>query len=56
MSARSKPLKIEMAVEGVAPTKAVSFDKPVVKTAVRMIDPENVEELVRLLHEEAKAI
>ena len=56
MSARSKPLKIEVAIEGTPPTRPVSFDKPAMKTAVRMIDPENVEELVRLLHEEAKAI
>ena len=56
MSARSKPLKIEAAIEGTPATRSVSFDKPAVKTAVRMIDPENVEELVRLLHEEAKAI
>jgi len=56
MSARSKPLSVEEAIGGDAPTKAVSFEKPAAKAAVKMVDADNVEELVRLLNEEAKAI
>lgn len=56
MQARSKPLNVKEAVD--APVKATinSFEKPAPKGEVKMIDPENVEELVRLLHDEAKAI
>ena len=32
------------------------FELPVEKGAVTLIDPENMDELVRLLHEEAKVI
>ena len=56
MMAKRKPLEI------IAPTEVSSrehFEKyalPEAKTGVKMIDPENMEELVRLLHEEAKVI
>ena len=56
MGARSKPLK---AVEPVAAenlTTVAGFELPPAKAGVKLVDPENVEELVRLLHEEAKAI
>jgi len=56
MSARTKPLEVTPATEGEGPTKPVSFEKPAGKAAVKMVDAENVDELVRLLHEEAKAI
>jgi electron transfer flavoprotein beta subunit len=56
MGARSKPLK---AVEPVAAdqlTSVASFDLPPAKASVKLVSPEHPEELVRLLHEEAKAI
>lgn len=56
MSARTKPLAVEAAAEGTGGTKSVSFEKPAPKSAVTMVDAENVQELVKLLHEEAKAI
>lgn len=56
MAARSKPLKVvpPVAVEG---TSAHSgFRLPSAKGQVKMIDPANLDELVRLLKEEAKVI
>jgi electron transfer flavoprotein beta subunit len=55
MAARTKPLK---AVEPVATdtlTSITSFGIPPAKAGVKLVDAENVDELVRLLHEEAKA-
>ncbi len=56
MMAKRKPLKAidPVAFEDAAVT--VSFDLPPEKSAVKLIEPDNMEELVRLLHEEAKVI
>lgn len=56
MAARTKPLKVvePEAVETL--TSVVSYDLPPAKAGVKLVSPDNVEELVRLLHEEAKAI
>jgi electron transfer flavoprotein beta subunit len=56
MGARSKPLKVVEAVAGESYTEIVSFELPPAKKGVKMISAENPEELVRLLHEEAKVI
>lgn len=56
MSARTKPLQVLEPVNSDAPTSSVHFDNPPPKAAVKLIDPSNVEELVNLLHNEAKAI
>ena len=56
MTARTKPLQVIEAGEASAKTTALSFEKPAAKAAVKMIDANNVEELVELLHNEAKAI
>lgn len=56
MAARTKPLK---AVEPAAIdtlTEIVSFALPPAKAGVKLVPAENPEELVRLLHEEAKII
>ena len=56
MKSKSKPLSI------VAPhpfedlSVVTKFDLPTAKAGVKMVNPENMEELVRLLHEEAKVI
>jgi electron transfer flavoprotein beta subunit len=55
MGARSKPLKVVEAVAAEALTSVVSYDLPPAKAGVKLVSPENPEELVRLLHEEAKA-
>ncbi|WP_232516180.1 electron transfer flavoprotein subunit beta/FixA family protein [Chitinophaga caeni] len=56
MAARTKPLKVvePVAVENL--TEVVSFELPPAKAGVKMINPDNVEELVKLLHDEAKVI
>jgi len=56
MMAKRKPLNVVAPVEVAEPIKTVSFQLPGEKSAVKMIDPENMDELVRLLHEEAKVI
>lgn len=56
MAARTKPLKVVEPVTSEKLTEIISFELPELKTGVKMIDADNVEELVRLLHEEAKVI
>jgi electron transfer flavoprotein beta subunit len=56
MAARSKPLKVLASNEIKASTKISQFDLPAAKSGVKLIDPENMDELVRLLKEEAKVI
>ncbi|MEX2349768.1 MAG: electron transfer flavoprotein subunit beta/FixA family protein [Flavobacteriaceae bacterium] len=56
MQARQKPLKVVEAVSAENATETKSYEKPAPKGNVKMIDPENVEELVNLLHNEAKVI
>jgi electron transfer flavoprotein beta subunit len=56
MTARTKALTIVEPVSAEAATKAVRFEKPAPKSAVKMISPDNLDELVSLLHNEAKVI
>lgn len=56
MMAKRKPLNVMPAVEAASAVKAVKFSLPEEKGGVKMIDAENMDELVRLLHEEAKVI
>jgi electron transfer flavoprotein beta subunit len=56
MASRTKPLEIIEANAIAAPTQIVSYELPHTKTGVKMIDANNMDELVRLLHEEAKVI
>lgn len=56
MAARSKPLNVVSASGAAALTETVSYTLPDAKGAVKLIDPENVAELVNLLHNEAKVI
>ncbi len=56
MQAKSKPLVARPAAEMKSPVVTIGFTLPPVKTKVKLVDPENMEELVRLLHEEAKVI
>jgi electron transfer flavoprotein beta subunit len=55
MAARTKPLKVSEPVAADAFTTITNFSLPPAKAGVKLISPDNVEELVRLLHEEAKA-
>ncbi|MGQ0739604.1 MAG: electron transfer flavoprotein subunit beta/FixA family protein, partial [Bacteroidota bacterium] len=56
MGARTKPLKPAEPVAVDTLTSVTGFELPPAKAGVKLVDAENVEELVRLLHEEAKAI
>jgi electron transfer flavoprotein beta subunit len=56
MAARTKPLKVvePAAIEPL--TSIISYELPPAKAGVKLVSPDNVAELVRLLHAEAKAI
>jgi electron transfer flavoprotein beta subunit len=56
MGARTKPLNVVEPAAVDALTTVASFELPPAKSGVKLVDPENVGELIRLLHEEAKAI
>jgi electron transfer flavoprotein beta subunit len=56
MGARTKPLKVLEPVAAESFTSVTGFDLPPAKAGVKLVASDNVEELVRLLHEEAKAI
>ncbi|HSK12764.1 MAG TPA: electron transfer flavoprotein subunit beta/FixA family protein [Phnomibacter sp.] len=56
MGARTKPLAVKDPVAVEALTSIVSFETPPAKAGVKLVSAEQPEELVRLLHEEAKVI
>lgn len=56
MTAKTKPLQVVEPVAAEAYTEYVSFDYPKPKAACKKVDPENVKELVNLLHNEAKVV
>ena len=56
MTARSKPLIVIEPVEASLNTKSVKFEKPAPKSAVKLVAADNLDELINLLHNEAKVI
>jgi electron transfer flavoprotein beta subunit len=56
MAARTKPLIVVDPIGVEELTSYISYTMPNAKSAVRMINPENMDELVELLHNEAKVI
>lgn len=56
MAARTKPLAVVEPAAADTLTTIAGFELPPAKAGVKMISPDNVEELVKLLHEEAKVI
>ncbi|TBN02367.1 electron transfer flavoprotein beta subunit/FixA family protein [Hyunsoonleella flava] len=56
MMARKKPLTVLDPVDAEAGTRSVSFEKPAPKGDVKLVSPDNLDELVDLLHNEAKVI
>jgi len=56
MQARSKPLEVIEPSANQKLTASVDFDKPVEKGDCKLVDADNVAELVSLLHNEAKVI
>ncbi|SKA48203.1 electron transfer flavoprotein beta subunit [Chitinophaga eiseniae] len=56
MAARTKPLAVVEPVAADTLTSVASFELPPAKAGVKLINPDDVAELVKLLHEEAKVI
>lgn len=56
MTARTKALTVLEPIGANNTTKAVKFEKPAPKSAVKLVSPDNLDELVNLLHNEAKVI
>lgn len=56
MAARSKPLKVVEPTAADSLTSIAGFELPPAKAGVKLIAPDNVGELVKLLHEEARVI
>ena len=56
MMAKRKPLTVVPSSGSTDMATTVHFDLPPAKSGVKLIDPTDMDELVRLLHEEAKVI
>lgn len=56
MTARTKALNIVEATGDAAKSQSIKFEKPAPKSAVKLISPDNLDELIQLLHNEAKVI
>jgi electron transfer flavoprotein beta subunit len=56
MTARTKALTVLEPVSASSETKSVKFEKPAPKSAVKLINADNLDELINLLHNEAKVI
>lgn len=56
MAARTKPLNVVPAADIAPLTSFENYSLPEAKSACKMIDPDNMDELVALLHNEAKVI
>lgn len=56
MMARKKPLNVVEPIDFSPTTASVNFEKPAARGACKLVSPDNVGELVDLLHNEAKVI
>ncbi len=56
MAARTKPLNVVSPVEQDALSSVVKFELPDAKSGCKYIEPENMDELVELLHNESKVL
>lgn len=56
MAARTKPLRVVEPVATESYTEVAEFGLPPAKAGVKLVSPDNVDELARLLHEEARVI
>jgi electron transfer flavoprotein beta subunit len=56
MMARQKPLTVLEPIDANAETSSIKFEKPEAKGSVKMVDADNIDELLNLLHNEAKVI
>jgi len=56
MAARTKPLNVVAPAASTAVTAILYYEMPPAKAGVKMVSPDNMDELVELLHSEAKVI
>ncbi len=56
MMARQKKLNVVEPIDATTATTDIKFDKPAPKGAIKLIDANNIDELISLLHNEAKVI
>jgi len=56
MTARTKTLTVLEPTDAKINTKAVKFEKPAPRSAVKLVSADNLDELINLLHNEAKVI
>lgn len=56
MAARTKPLKVVAPAAVDTPSSIVAYEMPAAKSGVKMVSADNMDELVNLLHTEAKVI
>jgi electron transfer flavoprotein beta subunit len=56
MSARTKPLQVIEAISVPQYQSVVNFDKPAPRSQVKLVPGDNVQQLVDLLHTEARVI
>lgn len=56
MTARTKALTIIEANSNETASKAIKFEKPAPKQAVKLVSADNLDELINLLHNEAKVL
>ena len=56
MQARQKPLEVIEPYDFNSNTETLKFQKPQPKQAVKLVDSENLDELINLLHNEAKVL
>ena len=56
MMARKKSLQVVEPIGSDEKTVCVNFEKPVPKSSVKMISADNIDELINLLHNEAKVL
>jgi len=56
MMARKKPLTVVEPESDNSATNSVSFEKPAARGAVKLVEADNIDELINLLHNEAKVI
>ena len=56
MMARKKSLTIIKSTNTEQKTRSISYEKPPAKSAIKMVDAENIDELISLLHNEAKVL
>ena len=56
MQARQKPLDVVAPANSFFKSSVDKFEKPLAKGSVKLVDPDNIDELISLLHNEAKVI